>query len=386
MKCRKIIMFALILTLLSANITYSTSLDDLSGEKAEISSSIKENEASLEKSKAEAAKVEVELAQLESELQEAVDKLNKVTELLNNLTDKLEKSEEELIISIEKRDAQEIVLQKRLRYMYEYGNVSYLQIILTSTSFVDFINRAEYIKKIAEFDQNAFDVLQEYSLEVERKTREIAAERLEVEKQQKNELQARDEVQSKVNAKVQLFERIKNDIYLFEQTQEKLEAASKEIENMIKAEEERLASIARAANQQQSEYTGGQLLWPVPSNSRISSHYGYRTHPVTGEKYKLHAGMDVPASMGTPVVASADGTVISSGYNGGYGYAVVISHGGGLSTLYAHNSTLYVKAGESVTRGQQIALSGNTGLSTGPHVHFEVRVNGTPKDPINYLR
>lgn len=123
-------------------------------------------------------------------------------------------------------------------------------------------------------------------------------------------------------------------------------------------------------------------IWPV--EGRVTSHYGVRRHPISGRTH-VHAGIDIGVPTGTPVAATADGVVVAAKMDGGYGLVVTIDHGYGLTTLYAHNSSLKVKAGDAVTRGQVIALSGNTGVSTGPHVHYEVRVNGEPVDPRAYL-
>ena len=124
------------------------------------------------------------------------------------------------------------------------------------------------------------------------------------------------------------------------------------------------------------------MIWPA--DGPITSYYGYRTHPIHGVR-KLHTGLDIGAGHGQTVVAAADGTVIMSDWYGGYGQTVVIDHGGGISTLYAHNSALLVSVGQTVSQGQAIARVGSTGVSTGPHCHFEVRVNGVPEDPLGWL-
>lgn len=125
------------------------------------------------------------------------------------------------------------------------------------------------------------------------------------------------------------------------------------------------------------------LAWPL-ANPVVTSGYGYRVHPIFGTS-RLHAGIDLRGSTGTPILAAGDGVVVSAGWRGGYGNTVIIDHGGSLATLYAHQSRLYVSAGAVVRRGQAIGAVGSTGYSTGPHLHFEVRVNGTPVDPLNYL-
>ena len=131
-------------------------------------------------------------------------------------------------------------------------------------------------------------------------------------------------------------------------------------------------------------YTGGQFAWPVPGRSYISSGYGYRNRPI-GSGREFHTGYDIPAPTGSNIVAAADGTVITAGYVNGFGYTVMINHGGGLVTLYGHNSKLNVSVGQQVTKGQVVAKCGSTGNSTGPHCHFEVRKNGKHTSPAPYL-
>jgi len=133
-----------------------------------------------------------------------------------------------------------------------------------------------------------------------------------------------------------------------------------------------------------TEYVGGKMLWPVPSSGKVVSYFGMRIHPVYKVR-KMHYGIDIAASYKRNIVAANDGIIISAGYVNGYGYTVVIDHGGGFSTLYAHCSKMLVKVGDMVFKGDLIALIGSTGVSTGPHLHFEVRVNGEKKNPFNYL-
>lgn len=133
-----------------------------------------------------------------------------------------------------------------------------------------------------------------------------------------------------------------------------------------------------------TEYIGGVLAWPVPGYTKISSNYGMRVHPITGQ-YKLHTGVDISAPMGANFVAANDGIVTKAGYNTAYGNMVIIDHGGGISTLYAHGSEILVTVGQTVKRNDPILKVGSTGYSTGPHAHFEVRINGVVTNPIEYI-
>ncbi len=172
----------------------------------------------------------------------------------------------------------------------------------------------------------------------------------------------------------------------YEQRTSSLEEESSAITELLRVRAaEQAARDAEARRQAQRVFRAGTgvLGYPVASPT-ITSGYGYRTHPIFGGR-RLHAGMDLRAPTGTPILAAAAGTVVAAGYRGGYGNAVVIDHGGSLATLYAHQSRLAVSAGEQVARGQVVGAAGTTGNSTGPHLHFEVRVEGTPVDPANYL-
>jgi murein DD-endopeptidase MepM/ murein hydrolase activator NlpD len=150
----------------------------------------------------------------------------------------------------------------------------------------------------------------------------------------------------------------------------------------LEAESARIQGLIQGTGSTGSGSYGGELFWPT--NGAIVSGFGYRTHPVYGTT-RFHAGVDIDGGCGQPIFAAEDGTVLSTGYNGGYGNATVIDHGNGLSTLYAHQSSIGVSSGQRVARGEQIGLVGTTGLSTGCHLHFEVRVNGSAVDPMGYL-
>lgn len=169
----------------------------------------------------------------------------------------------------------------------------------------------------------------------------------------------------------------------------KLTDKEKEVQQQIQEfktrfEEVNAEILALAKQGIYTEYIGGVLAWPVPGYTRISSNYGMRTHPITGI-YKLHTGVDISAPMGANFVAANDGIVTKAGYNSAYGNMVIIDHGGGISTLYAHGSEILVEVGQTVKRNEAVLKVGSTGYSTGPHAHFEVRINGVVTTPIEYI-
>jgi murein DD-endopeptidase MepM/ murein hydrolase activator NlpD len=161
-------------------------------------------------------------------------------------------------------------------------------------------------------------------------------------------------------------------------------ARSREIEKMILASKPKPARPSpKDPAYQAPPQASGALTWPAPS-TYVTSSYGYRNHPIFGTS-RFHSGVDIAADYGDPIAAADSGTVIYSDWMSGYGYTVIIDHGNGISTLYAHNSSLYVGNGQYVNKGQQIAGAGSTGYSTGPHLHFEVRVNGSTINPMSYF-
>ncbi|MBR4151236.1 MAG: peptidoglycan DD-metalloendopeptidase family protein, partial [Firmicutes bacterium] len=170
------------------------------------------------------------------------------------------------------------------------------------------------------------------------------------------------------------------------QKREQVQQSNKDLEAQIDAMKKEADALSAQIKLLQSSraYVGGKMLWPSQSSTRVTSPFGNRLHPIL-KVYKLHTGIDIGAPNGTNILAANDGTVISAGYNNSYGYMVMLDHGGGIVTLYAHCSKLLVSKGDAVARGQVIALVGSTGMSTGPHLHFEVRINGVYKNPLEYV-
>jgi murein DD-endopeptidase MepM/ murein hydrolase activator NlpD len=162
------------------------------------------------------------------------------------------------------------------------------------------------------------------------------------------------------------------------------EVALVEMEDALLDEANKLTEIIKNL-ELAATYVGGEMMWPVPGQYKITSPFGNRLHPIS-KQYKMHTGIDISGPKGTPVVAAQTGTVVYANWFGSYGKAIIVDHGGGITTLYAHNDTINVSVGSVVKKGDNIALLGSTGYSTGPHLHFEVRINGEYVEPLTYVK
>ncbi len=307
-------------------------------------------------------KTSKELAKAESELEE--------------VNAALKENQAALDEAKSKEQQQTDSLRKRLRAIYEDGSLSYFNVLMSSESIFDFFYKLEILKQITEYDNNLLNHIKSTKAEIEERQAQIETAKVEAEEKksviaaQKRELDAQSQQKQNLIAK----------------ENENIEAAKKRIQ-AIDAEEERVRReiAAQQSSSGNAVSSSGDMTWPVPSCRIVTSEYGMRFHPVL-KVNKLHTGMDVGCYSGSTVVAAQSGTVLKATYNTAYGNYIVIDHGNGVSTLYAHNSVLLVSAGQKVTKGQTISKSGNTGYSTGPHMHFEVLINGNTTNPRNYVK
>ena len=329
------------------------------------------NESKKEKEISVAAKeiIDREVA----ELQAGIDVIVADIAVSNS---KINQKEEELKIAEEEHEAQYESYCNRAEILLERGSVSYMEILIKADSFEDFLTRAALVQEIAEHDTNKLKEIEKQMEENEKLKAELVKENDKLLGLKADEDKKMAVLRQKQSESQAIIDSIQSDITKYEKAlaaQEKAEAAAR-------AEIARLQAPASVS----PTYTGGKFTWPSVS-TYITSPYGTRTHPVTG-KVKTHTGIDIGAAHGTNIYAATDGKVIVSGWNaGGYGNYVVIDHGGGVTTLYAHCSSLAVSAGQTVTKGQVIAKCGSTGMSTGPHLHFEVLVNGGHTNPMSYF-
>ncbi len=242
--------------------------------------------------------------------------------------------------------------------------MSYIKILLNSSSISDFFNNVYIVKQIVKQDKEVLTELDENKQEIEDKKNQIENKKVE---QEELKLLLEIDNESLNNDKIEL---------------EKLKSELEKEENELESEIEKIAAQSVVNGEGQVISSGS---WPVPGHSRISSPYGYRIHPIFNTK-KMHTGIDIPAPTGTPAVAIDSGKVIFSGTKGGYGNTVMIQHDDGKVTLYGHNSKLAVSVGQRVEKGQVVSKIGSTGNSTGPHLHFEVRINGKHVNPVPYIK
>ncbi len=264
-------------------------------------------------------------------------------------------------------------LEHRLRDIEMQGEVSYLSVLLQSTSFSDFLNQSEYMQRVVNSDQSLIRRVrhERETLEVEKQAAVYSlASVAKLKESFENRVNKLDEIQTK------------QALYLarVQSQRRKLQRYVSELEHTTAEMEEKLQRIIRERQiaPGSGPASAGKYMWPV--QGPITSEFGYRVHPVTGNT-KFHSGLDIAVDEGTPIRAADNGTVIYADWYGGYGNCVIIEHGGGFTTLYGHCSRLDVRQGAQVRQGQAVAAVGSTGMSTGPHLHWEVRSDGTPIDP-----
>ena len=373
---KKGLVYLLVIIILSLTIgqAYGTSVKDLKKTQKNINDQINRTKNELKAVQNKTKDISLQIKELDLKVDSAAIELNIVEKELEQLGISINETVLDLQKAEGKLSVQEDTFNQRLRVMYKNGNVGYLEVLLSSGNVKEFLARKDMIQSIAQFDKDLILYMKEQRDIIDTKKTTLEAQRASVEIT-KSKLEARKRDLERVTRdKEDLMGRLQEDIKAFEIEYDKLNDYAKEIESKIV----KLQSIS-------GPYSGGRMAWPVPGYSRISSSYGYRIHPIFKTK-KLHTGIDIPAPTGTAITAASNGKVIFTGWLGGYGKAVIVDHGGGIVTLYGHNSSITVSEGNTVKRGDTIAKAGSTGNSTGPHLHFEVRKNGAYVDPMPWLK
>lgn len=354
---------------------YASDLGSLYEDRQEAESKKEEAQAAVDQLSTEKENILAVIAELDAQVEEYNAQILELENQKAVLNADIETTKEELTVAQAEEAEQYEAMKLRIKYSYENGNVEYLDTLFSTADLSDMVNKSEYVEQIYEYDSEMLSNL----ISIKKK---IADYQLELE----SDLAAVEDIEAEVadnKAAVEIMIEGKQvQAKNYNESIEEYEAQVAAIQADIDATNEAIAAaeaVAAASGDTTVYYTGGTFQWPVGGNGgTVTSPYGPRWG-------RMHQGIDIGCPTGTPILAGEAGTVIASEYSSSMGYYVLIDHGDGVSTVYMHNSVLQVSVGQTVARGQQIALAGSTGNSTGPHCHFGVRINGTYVDPAPYL-
>jgi len=368
---------SLSLLIATSAFSYAGSVNiDLEEQQNQILEQITAQKNILNKKKAEEKNALLELRALNNTISKTTNTLKSTETKLSTLEREMLNLEKELRNYKKQINLNTKALEQNLRLLYEQGDVHFLEVLLDSTSISDFLTRWDLLSTLAENNKQLIKENEEQIKLVHIK-QEMALQK----RHSLAELKTKQDLQRKELAIASSRQQTVYNSLKSERARE--EAALNELEEQSR---QIAAEIRRQTGGDSGEYLGsGKFTWPAPGHTRITSSYGMRFHPIL-KVNKLHTGVDIGAPKGANIVAAENGTVMEVGNRGGYGLIVMLNHGGNLVTLYAHASKTLVKVGQEVKKGEPIAKVGSTGYSTGPHLHFEVRKNGNPVNPMPYLQ
>ena len=392
---KKYVILAVTAALLTPNFAVFGEDEDLQNQLSDVQNRMAQESEKKAQAEAVIGSVNDRLYAIQQQLEAAQRDYQAVANELKATEEKIAATQAELEKTRARLQVREGVFTKRVRDIYMHGQLSYLDVVLGAKDFSDFSNRLELLRRIIDADITLISDIRQERAAIETAKQELETQRARQAQLRDQAAAKRDEIESRRKEQQAILYQAQNDKAVAEQAYNEYQQSSQAIAEMLRQRAaDRAAQAAAAAAQASSGGGGGSsdsyqpvsgsgaMIWPV--NGVVTSPYGYRTHPIFGTTI-YHSGMDIGVDYGTPVHAADGGVVVEAGWISGYGYAVIIDHGNGLSTLYGHNQELAVSEGQSVSQGQVIAYAGSTGNSTGPHVHFEVRANGDPVDPSAYL-
>lgn len=372
-------LFVSVITVLPMNVgaqSAQSKLKNSQAKQAELKSKINDTNTKINANSKEKQKLDAAI----DEVQSKIDGLNTKISASNQ---KIAAKEAELAEAEQNSREQYDGYMYRAKRMVEKGSVTYLEVLLNSKSFSDLLQRFAVVKQIVKYDSNRLDELRAIEEQIAALKKELEEEKAVLVSLRKDETEQKSALEAKRAQSQAIIDSLQSDKNALTKALEQQEAAEAAARAEIKRLAEQQAAAARSGSVSVPSNFSGSMI--RPTTGPVTSPYYMRVHPVTG-KLRQHTGIDYGPPYGTNIVAAASGTVLVAGYNsGGYGNYVVINHGGGITTLYGHASTLCVSAGQTVSQGQVIAKVGSTGMSTGPHLHFEVLVNGAHTNPANYV-
>lgn len=401
----------------------SGSISAVRERKSQLENDLKEAQSLIEQLQGEKGDTEDAIRELDEKLVAISDKMDDLKQQTEQKNKELEDTQAQLA-EAEKNEAEQYESMKvRIRYLYQNSGMSYLEALLESGSFAEMLKQVDYMASLMKYDREKLDEYQQMQVEIQNAEETIRQDKADLETLQGQLTEEKQAVDLLMQEKEQQLSGIQQGLTEAElnaqQYEQSIEAENQLIQEMLaaeeaarKAEEERRqqeelkkqqeAASGNTSDNQKTDssgqgtgagssnvktdtsYSGGVFTWPCPSSHRITSGFGYRTSPTAGAS-TYHQGYDIGAASGAAIVAAADGVVTTTGYSNVLGYYVIVSHGGGLFTVYEHCSSILVSRGQSVSRGATIAKVGSTGVATGPHLHFGVQLNGKYVDPGNYL-
>ena len=337
-------------------------INEATGQLEDVQDELSENLQQVQKLDERIANSQSELDELNAQITELQTSIDEVGARLKEAEDRYNRQQE--------------ILETRLVAMYEAGETNYLDVILSSRSISDFLSNYFLITELAGYETDLLDEMEEQKDEIDKEKKNLDETQQQLATIKANQTKTAKVLENTKSVRQNFINKLTDEEKNIQTQIDEYNRQFEEINNEI---------LALALEGLDTQYIGGVFAWPVPGYTRITSKYGMRTHPITGV-YKLHTGVDIGAPMGASFVAANDGIVVKAGYNGAYGNMVIIDHGGGVQTLYAHGSEIMVKVGDVVKKGETVVLKvGSTGYSTGAHAHFEVRLNGVVTDPMPYI-
>ncbi len=370
-----VLAFIIILLISFSGIVRAENLNDLQNQKNQLQEQINESNEQIENIQIELTEnleqlnnLNLKITTYENEISSLEENLDKIAKEIEDVTAKLNVIEDNYTI-------QKNTLQNRILALYEAGDIYYLDVLLKSNSLSEFISNYYLIGEIAKYDNDLLENIERQRTQIESIQQSLIERKENLETLKKNKEKTTISLENSKIIRNSYIAKLSDDE---KATQEKIDKYQTEL-NSLDAQITALTTLNIG-----EDFVGGEFIWPAPGYSTITSRFGMRFHPVL-KVSNLHKGNDIAMPTGSYVVASNDGVVIQATYTTGYGNMIMIDHGGGITTLYGHASELIAKTGQTVKKGDLIMKAGSTGWSTGPHLHFEVRINGTPIDSLEFL-